>query len=95
MFGNRRRQSMVLVLQDAKALLELPHNDFGWSSWHNAAQALSEINGYITQLNNGQWPDKTTLKVLFAATGPIQEVSLSSGWSQEFLKLAERFDNVV
>jgi len=29
---------------------------------------------------------------LFAPTGPIQEVSLSSGWGQEFLELAERFD---
>jgi hypothetical protein len=39
--------------------------------------------------------DKTLLEdvsVLFAPTGPIQEVSLSSGWSETFLKVAERFD---
>ena len=32
------------------------------------------------------------IRVLFAPTGPIQEVSLSSGWGHEFIKLAERFD---
>lgn len=31
--------------------------------------------------------------VLFAPTGPIQEVSLTSGWANPFLKVAERFDN--
>ena len=32
------------------------------------------------------------MSVLFAATGPIQEVSLSSGWDDAFLKIAEQFD---
>jgi hypothetical protein len=30
--------------------------------------------------------------IVFAPTGPMQEVSLSRGWGQEFLTLAERFD---
>ena len=29
---------------------------------------------------------------LFLPTGPIQEVSLSSGWGDEFVALADRFD---
>jgi hypothetical protein len=36
-----------------------------------------------------------TLDVLFLPTGPIQEVSLSSGWGDEFLQLAERYDAAV
>jgi hypothetical protein len=32
------------------------------------------------------------MSVLFAPTGPIREVSLSSGWAEESLALAERFD---
>lgn len=30
--------------------------------------------------------------IAFTSTGPMQEVSLSSGWGQEFLALAKRFD---
>ena len=32
------------------------------------------------------------MAVLFLPTGPIQEVSLSSGWGDEFVALADRFD---
>ncbi|HEX8181606.1 MAG TPA: hypothetical protein VF525_18845 [Pyrinomonadaceae bacterium] len=35
------------------------------------------------------------MEVLFAPTGPMQEVSLSSGWGEEFLALAERFDEAM
>ncbi|MET7426496.1 hypothetical protein [Dactylosporangium sp. NPDC005555] len=30
--------------------------------------------------------------ILFAPTGPIQEVAISSGWGDAFLELADRFD---
>ena len=33
--------------------------------------------------------------MLFAPTGPIQEVSLSSGWGDVFIELAERFDDAM
>jgi hypothetical protein len=36
-----------------------------------------------------------TLEVLFAVSGPIQEVSLSSGWATPFVALAERSDRAV
>jgi hypothetical protein len=35
------------------------------------------------------------LRVLFAPTGPIQEVSVSSGWGDAFLELADRFDDAM
>jgi hypothetical protein len=32
------------------------------------------------------------MAILFLPTGPMQEVSLSSGWGDEFVALADRFD---
>ncbi len=84
-----RFQKLINVLKEARALLALEGNDFSWSSWGDQYQAISEIDSIITELENGLVPD---MRVLFAPTGPIQEVSLSSGWGQEFLELAERFD---
>jgi hypothetical protein len=40
-------------------------------------------------------PKRLDLEVMFAATGPIQEVSLSSGWGQDFLGLADKFDTAM
>lgn len=76
-------------MQETRALLAFKDNDFSWSSWVDHDQALSEIDSIIIQLEHGSVPD---MRFLFAPTGPIQEVSLSSGWGEDFLKLAEQFD---
>jgi hypothetical protein len=86
------QQELLNVLRQARALLALPGNDFAWSSWEDAAAALAELDRHIATIESGQLPPRLDLSVLFAPTGPIQEVSLSSGWGDEFLALAARFD---
>jgi hypothetical protein len=68
------------ALREARALLALPSNDFVWSSWEDAGAAFAELDGHIEAIEDGQLPARLDLSVLFAPTGPIQEVSLSSGW---------------
>jgi hypothetical protein len=85
----KRVQKLIKVLRQARVLLALESNDFSWSSWKDQNHAISEIDSIIISLENGSIPE---IGVLFAPTGPIQEVSLSSGWAQEFLDLAELFD---
>jgi hypothetical protein len=53
---------------------------------------LAEVDSHLATLERGVVPD---LSVLFLPTGPLQEISLSSGWSAEFLRLAERFDTEI
>jgi hypothetical protein len=82
-------QDLISIVKEARSLLALANNDFSWSSWIDQDQAISEVDKIITELENGSVPD---IRVLFAPTGPIQEVSLSSGWGNEFIELADRFD---
>jgi hypothetical protein len=88
-------QELIAVLEDARALLALPDNEFLWSPWTNAGEALEEIDALLDELKQGALPKKDALEILFAPTGPMQEVSVSSGWDEEFLALAARFDTVV
>jgi hypothetical protein len=81
---------VIAVMSEIRDLLARSHNDFAWSSWPNQEAALAEIDRLISQLRGGSLPD---LSHLFAPAGPIQEVSVSSGWGQRFLALAERLDN--
>lgn len=83
------------VLGQARTLLALPVNDFSWSSWEDADAALGEIDGMISRVKAGPLPDRLDVSILFAPTGPIQEVSISSGWGQEFLEVAARFDDIM
>src|SRR5215212_1104859 len=83
---------LLSVLEAARRLLAADNNDFTWSSWQDSDDALSEIDTLLAELRSGVAPTALTLHGLFAPTGPIQEVSLSSGWGDAFIELAERFD---
>ena len=86
--------SLVHVLESAIELVSLPDNDFSWSSWEGAEEARAEIKDLIRLVKRGCLPERVKVSVVFAPTGPLQEVSLSSGWGEPFLKLAEKYDEV-
>jgi hypothetical protein len=83
--------TLLDVLLEARRLLALPGNDFSWSSFVDQDLALEEIDATIERLREGD----TNTGVLFLPTGPLQEVSLSSGWGDEFVALANRYDAAV
>jgi len=83
---------LIAVFEETRELLADPGNDFAWSAWAGREDALGELDGIISSLRCGVLPESLSMEVLYAPTGPIQEVSLSSGWGKAFLALAERFD---
>lgn len=89
------RQELLAVLQETRRLLALPENDFAWSSWQSADDALEEMDALIARVGTGAALPKAYLSLLYTPTGPVQEVSVSSGWGEQFLTLASRFDAVM
>lgn len=73
--------------------MALPENDFAWSWWEDSESALTEIDAILGKLRSGSLP--SMMDALFAPTGGIQEVSLSSGWGKTFVVLADRYDAAV
>jgi hypothetical protein len=55
---------------------------------------MRELDRIIAIIERGSLPPRLDVAVLFAPTGPIQEVSLSSGWAWVFLALSQRFDTI-
>jgi len=88
------RGKLIDVLREARDLLARPGNEFLWSSWENARQATREIDQLIAEVRSGGLPSEA-LQIVFAPTGPMQEGSLGSGWCDEFLSLAARFDDAL
>lgn len=87
-------ESLIHVLEASIELISLPENDFSWSTWEGEEQAKAELLGLVSTLKSGELPKKLDVSVLFAATGPLQELSLSSGWADTFLKVADKYDEV-
>lgn len=83
---------LIHVLEASIELVSLPENDFCWSFWSDRDGAKAELEGLINSLRAGVLPERMRFAVLFAPTGPLQEVSLSSGWANTFLKIADKFD---
>jgi hypothetical protein len=82
---------LLSVIEEARVLLAQPGNKYTWSTFKDTEAALSEIDELAVKVRrDGEVPFMLT--VLFAPTGPIQEVSLSSGWSDKFPALADRFE---
>jgi hypothetical protein len=89
------RTALLEILSETRVWLARPSNDFGYSTWSSTAEALREFDAAVSSLNGGQGADLSELTVLFAPTGSLQEVSMDSGWSDEFLDLARRFDTAL
>ena len=87
--------ALLEALGETRQLLARPENRFDWSGWPSAEAALTEIDAVIEGLRSAVFPDATHVAVLFAPTGPIQEVSVSSGWGDVFLALADRIDDAM
>jgi hypothetical protein len=80
---------LLAVMTEMRRLVALPDNDFAWSAWRDHQAALADMDWAIVALTQGA---VSNLSWLFAPTGPLQDVSLNSGWGAEFLALAARFD---
>jgi len=95
MGSTNKQPELIEILRETRSFLARPENNFDWSSWKDAPTALRELDGIISRLESGVLPERSAIELLFLPTGPVQEVSLSSGWGEEFLKLARRFDRAV
>lgn len=86
-------KQMVDILTQIKTfLLERDNMSFDGIS---PAELGMDIEVIIDQLKNNEKIDKGYLIALFAPTAPIQECAMANDWTDQYLKLADRFDQHI
>lgn len=84
---------LLSVLATTKELLLRSKNE-GWPD-EKPDELASEIDKIISHLFD---PAKNSLpkfaQILYAPTGPIQEVAMSNGWHEAYMALSEEFDSL-
>jgi hypothetical protein len=88
---------LVAVLRRIAELLSRDDVDTAWSGYE-PDELRSEIQSFLERAESGLPLDgaaRGRLRLLFAPTGALQDTSLSSGWGEEFIALAGRFDDAV
>jgi hypothetical protein len=68
--------------------------DSDWTPW-TAAELRAELAAMIDAIEGGREPDRDRLRLLFIATGPIQETAMASGWSEEMHEIARVVDRYL
>lgn len=86
--------TLIEVLDQSRTLVSRKENDFVRSGWTDREEALNEIDSLMHRMVSGMFPlDESSL--MFAPTGKLQELSLSNGWSDEYMTLANKLDSVL
>ena len=91
----QHKNELLAILDEALGLVSLPGNDFLYSHWVDTHGAATELREYIAEIKQGDYTHLPELKIIFAPTGSLQEVSLRSNWGEAFLNLAKRFDSLL
>ncbi|WP_216893579.1 hypothetical protein [Nocardia alni] len=90
-------EEVARTLESVLEVVALPGTDVSWSGFDEPEQAIAELRDLIWQVRQPD-PDQSVLhqiSLLFAPTGALQEIAISSGWGVAFLAIAQRMDRAV
>ncbi len=83
--SKNNKKKIFKLLETIKGLVEAGEDyTFG-----DKEKAIQEIDAAIYS------PSKENIEWLIAPTGNIQELSIDNGWSDEFITLSERLENLI
>ena len=90
--GDNNQKVLIEILEAVKKLILEPRTEILWSTFDSKDELIFEINTHIQKLKNKDFSKIKELILLFAPTSDLQEIALSSGWSDDYLNLSGRFD---
>ena len=79
-------------LRKLKVLLSSPTTDVMWSTFETPEEVILTLVRLENGVLNEDQASVRELLFLLAPTGALQEISISSGWGEEFLCIAESIE---
>ena len=86
-------QKVAEILKQIKSFVS-QDTDTVWAGFDNADKFLEELNYDIEKIENCDYKTLEKVHVEFLPTCTYQELSMSNGWSEKYLKLSTDFDKV-
>jgi hypothetical protein len=87
------KQELIEIINKVKDKISEDSN-MVWTHYDTPKELRDELESYTQGLRNGDMSSLEKIKVLFLPTATLQEHSISNGWPDEYLALAEKFDNL-
>jgi hypothetical protein len=71
-----------------------PKTDTVWAGFDNPKILKEELNQDIEKIEQCDYETLEKVNIQFMPTSTYQELSLSNGWSEEYIKISNEFDDV-
>jgi len=68
--------------------------DLSWTKYNGAYELKSELETDIQEFEKGNLQKLEKYTLYFAPTGTFQEISIPNGWGEDFVLLANDFDQL-
>ncbi len=88
-------RNLARLLAEVRSIVTLPDTDVAWSRFSTVDDLLNYLEVCTARLTAQDTSVLHELELFFGPTGALQEISLSSGWGEEFLTLSNRFDALI
>lgn len=92
---NTYQEQILKLLSEVERIINSYEQDLVWSKYDSIEEVNADLAKFKAKVIEG---DKTAIREIgyaFASTSSFQEISISSGWGQEFLKIAALIDTAL
>ena len=87
--------NLIALIEKIKDLVKDRDTNVLWTHYNSKEEVVVELERHIVSLNSKDFSIIKELILLFAPTSDLQELSVSNGWGNQFLEIAEKFDEII
>jgi hypothetical protein len=86
---------LVEIVDELLSIVQSLPQDVNWQSWYDSEQGPAEdLLDHAERVHRGDDSRLPELKFLLVVTGPLCEIAMSSGWAEDYVRLANEFDGL-
>jgi hypothetical protein len=83
---------LLEIVNEVITICEVSPQYVDWAGYRDQDELLADLRDHASRLRSGDTSRLPELRVLFLPTGPLQDISVDSGWADKYMRLAGRFD---
>ena len=92
---NMKIAELINIIEMVKTIIKWPETNITYSTFNTKEEVIIELDTHLQKLKKEDFSKIEDLIILFAPTSDLQEISIDSGWSEQFLSIAKRFDSAI
>jgi hypothetical protein len=90
-----KKDALIHLISAVINEINVKSTDVTWSKYDSVEELLNELRTYIDKILTNDNSVLQELKLCFAPTSSLQEISINNGWENEFLEFSKVFGTII